>query len=99
MPRVILTIAYTIKPEKRDEYLQLAKEMKEYFVNTKKKDYGVYEGKVKKNQFTEIFISQTMEDYEALDDNADDKAEALVNRLEEFIDGDGMKYNTIVEAL
>ena len=99
MPRVILTIAYAIKPEKREGYLQLAREMKEYFVNVKKKNYGIYEGKVKKNQFTEIFISESMDDYEALDDNSDEKAESLVNRLEEFINGDGMKYNTIVEAL
>ncbi len=99
MPRVILTISYSIKPEKRDEYLQFAREMKEYFVNAKKQNYGIYEGKVKKNQFTEVFITESMEDYEALDDDTDEAAEALVNRLEEFIDGDGMKYNTIVEAL
>ena len=59
MPRVILTITYTIKPEKRDEYLQLAKEMKDHFTAVRKKDYSIFEGKVKKNQFTEMFIHKS----------------------------------------
>jgi len=99
MPRVILTISYTIKAEKREEYLQLAREMKEHFTRVRKKNYSIFEGKVKKNQFTEIFISESMDDYEALDDNLDEGTEALVSRLEEYVNGDGMKYNTIVEAL
>ena len=99
MPRVILTITYTIKPEKRDEYLQLAKEMKDHFTAVRKKDYSIFEGKVKKNQFTEMFIADSLEEFEELDDNLDERTEALVDRLEEFVDGEGMKYNTIVEAL
>ena len=99
MPRVILTIAYSIKPEKREEYLQLAREMKDYFVNVKQKNYGVYEGKVKKNQFTEIFITESMEDYEALEDNQDETTQAMVSTLEKFLDGKGMKYRTLIESV
>ncbi len=99
MPRVILTITYGVKPEKRDEYLKLTREMKEHFTNVRKKNYSVFEGKVKKNQFTEMFITNNMDEYEALDDNVDEKSEALIQRLEEFVDDEGMKYNTLVEAV
>jgi L-rhamnose mutarotase len=99
MPRVILTITYTIKPEKREEYLSLAREMKEHFSTVRKKNYGIFEGKVKRNQFTEMFIADSMEEFEALDDNMDEKSDALLAKLEEYLDGDGMKYNTIVESL
>lgn len=73
--------------------------MKEHFTNVRKKNYSVFEGKVKKNQFTEMFITNSMDDYEALDDNVDEKSEALIQRLEEFVDDEGMKYNTLVEAV
>jgi hypothetical protein len=99
MPRVILTITYTIKPDMREGYLSLAGEMKEHFSGVRKKDYAIFEGKVKKNQFTEMFVTGSMEDFEALDDNLDEKSESLVARLEEYVDAEGMKYNTIVEAL
>ena len=97
MPKVLLTISYTIKPEKRQAYLALAKEMKDHFTQVRKKDYSIYEGKVKKNQFTEIFTTGSAEEFEALDDNLDERSEALVNKLEEYVDADGIKYNSIIE--
>lgn len=101
MAKVLLTISYGIKPEKREEYLALAREMKEHFTAVRKKDYAIFEGKgkVKKNQFTEIFTMQSLEEYEALDDNLDERSEALVNRLEDLVDADGMKYNTLVQSV
>lgn len=99
MPRVILTITYNIKAEKRAEYLKLTQKLKEHFVNVRKKNYSVFEGKVKKNQFTEMFVSENEEDYEALDDNLNEDSETLTRALGEFIDGEGMKYNTLVETV
>ena len=98
MPRVMFTITYGIKPEHRDAYLDLARTMKEHFTAVGKKNYAVYEAKAKKNQFTEVFITNSMEEYDALEDNQDEKTEELVTRLEELIDDDGMKYSTLVES-
>jgi hypothetical protein len=98
MPRVMFTISYGIKPEHRDTYLDLARTMKEHFTTVGKKNYAVYEAKGKKNQFTEVFITNSMEEYDALEDNQDEKTEELVTRLEELIDDDGMKYSTLVES-
>ncbi len=99
MPRVMFTISYTIKPEGRDAYLQLMGEMKKLFVAEGKKNYSVFEVKGKKNQFTEVFLTNSMEEFDALEDNQDERTEALVRKIEEFVDDGGMKYNTLVELL
>lgn len=99
MPKVMFTISYGIKPELREIYLQLAKEMMTHFRSVGKKDYAVYEVKTKKNQFTEVFVTNSLEEFDALEDNQDEKTQELVTKLEELIDEQGMKYNTLVEAL
>jgi len=99
MSKVIFTISYGVKPELRDQYLELVKEMKEHFTNVGKKNYSVYETKGKKEQFTEVFITESMEEFDALEDNQDEKAENLVRALEKFVDESGMKYTTLVEIV
>jgi L-rhamnose mutarotase len=95
----MFTISYGIKPERRDEYIGLTKEMKEHFTTVGQKNYSVFEVKGKKNQFTEVFITNSIEEFDALEDNQDEKTEALVSRLEEFVDDEGMKYSTLIEAV
>ena len=99
MPKVMFTISYGIKPELREQYLGLTKEMKEHFTTVGRKNYSVYEAKGKKNQFTEVFLTNSVEEFDALEDNQDEKTEALVRRLEEYIDAEGMKYTTLVETV
>ncbi len=99
MPKVMFTISYAIKPELREQYLGLTKEMREHFTTVGKKNYAVYEAKGKKNQFTEVFITNSIEEYDTLEDNQDEKTEALIGKLDDFIDENGMKYSTLLEAL
>lgn len=99
MPRVMFTITYGIKPEHRDQYLDLTKQMKEHFTNVGRKNYTVFETKGKKNQFTEVFITNSVEEFDSLEDNQDERTVALVGKLEEFIDDGGMKYTTLVESV
>ena len=99
MPRVMFTITYGIKPERRDAYLDLARRMKEHFTTSGKKNYSVYEAKGRKNHFTEVFLTNSVEEYDALEDNQDETTVALVGELEGLIDEEGMKYTTVVEAI
>jgi hypothetical protein len=99
MPKVMFSISYGIKPELREEYLALAREMKEHFTSVGKKNYAVYESKARKSQFTEVFISGSVEEFDALEDNQDEKTESLVSRLDQFIDDEGMHYNTLIESV
>jgi len=61
------------------------------------KTYSVYETKGKRNHFTEVFVTATMEEYEALEDNQDETTQELVRELEECVDSRGMRYSTLIE--
>jgi hypothetical protein len=102
MSRVMFTISYKIKPELREQYLSLMREMQSHFASARK-NYSVFEAKSKPdqitNQFTEVFLTNSIEEFDALEDNQDDQTQELVARLEEFIEGDGMKYTTLIESL
>lgn len=97
MPRVILQISYDIKPDQLEGYLALAREMKHYFASERGKNYTVYEQKGKKNSFVEQFVCNSPEEFEALEDDLDQKSQDLVNRLETMIEGGKARYTTLVE--
>lgn len=95
MPRVLFTISYGIKPELREQYLEFVSDMKRHFAGLGT-DYAVYEARGKKNQFSEVFMTKSIEEFDALEDNQDDQTQALVARLEHFLDAEGMKYTTLI---
>ena len=96
MAKVIFTISYEINPEKREEYLALSQEMKAYIQSTNGKEYSIYEHKGKKNFFSEVFVFDSVEDYNQLDDQ-DDRINEMVLQLEPLLVDKRMKYNTLVE--
>jgi len=98
MSRILFTISYEISPEKREEYLVLVGDMKDHFINQKQKNYAVFEQHGKKNSFVEMFTCVSMEEYDALEDDQDEKTQALVQRLEEFLDEGKMRYSTLIEV-
>ena len=98
MPKVLLQISYDIDPEKRDQYLALMKELKAHFSVVRKKNYSVFEQKGKKNSFVEEFVCGSLEEYDALDNDLDEKSEDLVSRLESFLKEGKAKYTTLTEV-
>jgi hypothetical protein len=97
MPKVILQISYDIEPDHREEYLALLKELKSHFRQVRKKNYTVFEQKGKKNSFVEEFVCNSVEEYDALEDDLDEKSEELVNRLESSLKNGKAKYTTLLE--
>jgi antibiotic biosynthesis monooxygenase (ABM) superfamily enzyme len=93
MGKVIFTISYEVKPERREDYLALSQEMRAYWAG---KDYSIFEQKGKKNVFSEVFIFASMEEYDQLEDQ-DEKMTSLVERLESYLTNGKMKYTTLVE--
>lgn len=98
MSRVMFTISYGIKPEQRSNYLALIVETKSHLINIGKKNYSVFEVKGKKNQFAEVYVFNSEEEFEALDDNQDERTQDLLSKLEACVDDGGMKYTTTVEV-
>jgi hypothetical protein len=98
MGKIIFSIAYEVKPEKRTDYLALAKDMQMHLAGTKGKNYAIYENKNKKNSFSEIFVCGSKEEYDALEDDQDQVTEELVQKLEEYLIDGKMKYSTLFEV-
>ena len=100
MPRVIFSISYAIKEDMRDDYLETIQALKNYLVHEHGKDYSVYEIHGKKNQFSEVYVCKTMEEYDQLEDDADDVTDQLINRIvDDFIDGGKISYSTLIESV
>lgn len=97
MAKVMFTISYTIKPEHRSSYLTMIGELKSRLA-TMGKNYAVYETKGKRNQFNEVYLFDSEEEYDALDDNQDEQTQELLSKLESCVDNGGMKYSTAVEV-
>ena len=72
--------------------------MKAHFAALGTKEYAVYEVRGKRNQFAEVFMTASLQEFDALEDNQDERTQALVARLERFLDADGMKYTTLIEV-
>ena len=97
MAKVLFTISYEIQPEKREEYLALAQQMKEHFSGTKGKAYSIYEQKNKKNSFSEVFICSSIEEFDTLEDDQDDTTQKFINQLDDYLVNGKMKYSTLIE--
>ena len=97
MGKVIFTISYEIVPDKRDEYLALTQEMKNHLVEKNGKNYSVYEQKGKKNSFSEVFVCNSREEYDQLEDQ-DDQMSQFIDRLESLLPDGKMKYTTLLEV-
>jgi hypothetical protein len=95
MAKVLLQISYDVDPLQREQYLSLVKEMKSHFNQVRKKNYRVYEAK--KNSFVEEFTCESMAEYDALEDDLDEKSEELVNNLEGILKEGKAKYTTLTE--
>ena len=98
MPRVMFTISYSITPERREEYLKLLGELKTHFASLGRKNYMVFESRGTKNHFTEVFLSESPEEFDALEDNQDEKTQELIQHIQECVDKGGMKYSTMLEV-
>ncbi|MBI4811329.1 MAG: hypothetical protein HY800_07820 [Ignavibacteriales bacterium] len=97
MAKVIFTISYDVQAEKRAEFLTLMQTMKEHFNQINGQDYSFYQQKGKQNNFTEVFLFNSVEEYNQLDDQ-DDRMGELVQQLESCLVDGKMKYTTLMEV-
>ena len=96
MSKVMFTISYDVQPDKRDAYLTLSERMKQHLAGSHGKNYLIFEQKGRKNSFTEVFILNSMEEYEQLEDQ-DETTTQLVEQLEPLLANGKMKYSTLIE--
>lgn len=98
MGKVLFSIKYEVIPEKREEYLEVIKELKSLVQSDGLESYSVYEQKGKQNNFEEIYVFRNREAYEEFDDDPNERVDILMNKLSDMIKQQSTHYSTLFEV-
>lgn len=99
MPKIIFEINYNIYPEKRDQYLSTISDLKKNINGTSNGNYSVFENKKIKNNFTEMYICENEDEFDALEDNQSEETIELTQKLfNDFIMDNKVNYTTKYEV-
>ena len=98
MSKVVFTISYEILPDKREEYLDVVRELKSIIKTEGLDSYSVYEEKSKKNSFKEIYIYQSKEAWEEADEAENERVDILMTKLSDLIKEKTTHYSTLFEV-
>jgi len=98
MSKIIFTIQYELKPDKKEEYLVVIKELKNLLKAEGLESYSVYEVKGKSGHFQEIYSFTTQEAFDAFDDNQNERINILISKLNELTIDNTTKYSTLYEV-
>lgn len=98
MGKVIFAIKYSILPEKRSEYLDVIRELKNLVKTEGLESYSVFETKGKANDFEEIYIFESKQAYEDFDDQSDERVDILMTKLSDMIKQQSTNYSTLFEV-
>ncbi|TRZ64028.1 hypothetical protein D4R20_03280 [bacterium] len=79
MAKILYEINYKIYPEKRADYLEAISDLKELV--PAELNYQVFENAKNSNDFTEIFMCESEDEYENFEDNQDDKVREITEKL------------------
>jgi quinol monooxygenase YgiN len=98
MSKVIFSIRYNIFPEKREEYLDVVRELKNLVKAEGLESYSVFEQKNKANSFEEVYIFTSPEAYENFEDSTDERIDILMTKLSDLIKEQTTQYTTLFEV-
>ena len=98
MGKVIFSIKYSILPEKRNDYLDVIRELKNLVKAEGLESYSVYETKGKANDFEEIYVFESNQAYEDFDDQSDERVDILMTKLSDMIKQQSTHYSTLFEV-
>lgn len=99
MAKVIFSIQYDIIPSKRDDYLNIMRELKSLVKADGLESYTLYEKKNKNNSFEEVYVFSSNEAFEAFDDNQNERIDILMSKLSDLIEDNSTKYTTMHEVI
>ncbi len=98
MSKVIFSIKYDILPERRTDYLDVVRELRNLVKSEGLESYSVYEQKGKKDSFEEIYIYTNKEAWENSDENIDERVDILMTKLSDMIKDKSTHYSTLFEV-
>ena len=98
MGKTLFTIKYDVIPEKREVYLDVARELKELMKAEGLEAYSVFEQKNKKNRFEEVYLFSSKEAFEEFDEDPNERIDMLMNKLSELIVQHSTHYDVMYEV-
>lgn len=97
MTKVLFSISYEIIPEKRAEYLDVVRELKNIIKGEGLESYSVFEQKGKENNFTEIYLYESKDAWEEADEASNERVDILMTKLSDMIKEKTTNYTTLFE--
>jgi hypothetical protein len=99
MSKIIFEINYNVLPEKREEYLISIEELKTRIRENTSSEYFVLENRKLLNNFSELYIFDSEEDFDNMEDNQDEATSELIEKIfDEFIVNKKVNYTTKEEV-
>lgn len=95
MSKVIFTIQYELKEDKKEEFLSVVNELKNLLNADGLEDYSVFRVKGKQNQYQEQYTFVSEEAFDSFDDNNDERINILINKLNGLTTGHSTRYLTL----
>jgi hypothetical protein len=77
----LVTIAYTVRSEKHEEYLSIMKGLLESINALKSVSCALYKVDDEANSYVEVYSCDSTEAYDALEDNLDDASREKINKI------------------
>ncbi len=99
MSKVVFTIQYELKADKKDEYLSVVKELKSLLKADGLESYEVFEAKGKSPHFQEVYTFSSEEAYEEFDDNQNERINILITKLSDLTVDNTTKYTTLYQLV
>jgi len=94
MAKVLLEISYEVQPSRRDEYLNLIKELRLHYDDSKIAKLEVFEVQGSANNFMEIYTYDSEESFQNADDSSFDE---MVVKINECLVADKLRSYTLHE--
>ncbi len=98
MGKVIFSISYDILPEKRIEYLDIVRELKNIIKSEGLESYTVYEQKSKSNSFQEVYVYKSQQAWEDSDEVENERVDILMTKLSDLVKEKSTQYSTLFEV-
>jgi len=95
MSKVIFTIQYELKENKKEEFLSVVNELKNLLNVNGLEDYSVFRVKGKQDQYQEQYTFESEEAFDAFDDNNDERINILINKLNDLTMKHSTRYLTL----
>jgi hypothetical protein len=81
----------------RETYLSHVRQLRSRLKGEEGKDYSVFQAKGKDHQFSEVLVANSLEEFDAMEDNQDDVTRRLLQDIENCMERGTTRYATMLE--